>query len=277
MSLRARSVVYAYGTRRVLDGVSIELSPGEVVGLVGANGAGKSTLLRTLAGLVPPESGVVEWDGRDLRIVSRRELARTIGFVPQQVRVSFPVPVAHFVGLGRFAHESILGASDVGHVAAVERALARMGAADLARRRTDQLSGGEFRRVVVAQALAQDPRVLLFDEPVQQLDLEHQLEVMEFARAFAREPGRAVAVVLHDLGLAARYCDRLVVLQSGRVVAEGAPAGVLTPEVVGRVFGVRAEITRCAATGAVLVVPVERARAETSRPDARVEDLGNMP
>lgn len=255
--LSATGLRFDYGGAPVLDGVSLEVAEGRLVGLVGPNGAGKSTLLACLHGGLWPSAGSVRLDGRELEPLSRREVARAIAVVPQRCEVVFPVPVEHFVGLGRFAHQGFFAGAGAADRAAVAAALERMRLVALASRPVNELSGGEFRRVLLAQALAQEPRLLLLDEPIQQLDLRHQLEVMEFTREFAHQAGRAALVVLHDLALAARYCDELVLLAQGRVVARGAPAAVLTEASLRAVWGVRASIENSPATGSLQVVPVE--------------------
>jgi iron complex transport system ATP-binding protein len=257
--LRAEGIAYAYGREPVLEGVGLEVSEGTLLGLVGPNGAGKSTLLRCLYGSVQPSAGTVRLGDREVGSLSRREVARSIAVVPQNCHPAFPVSVAHFVGMGRFAREPLLGGPSREDEAKVLACLGEMGLADLADRAVDELSGGEFRRVLIAQALAQEPRLLLFDEPVQQLDLLHQLEVMEFARAFTRRGGTAGGIVLHDLGLAARYCDVVTLLHLGRIVATGTPEEVFTVDRVRSAWGVEASIQRCPATGALQVIPVSPA------------------
>src|SRR5205085_9620638 len=168
-----------------------------------------------------------------------------LAVVPQSTNPALPVSVSYFVGLGRFAREPFLGGPTGEDRRAVRRALEEMALVELASRPIDELSGGEMRRVLSAQALAQEPRVLLLDEPVQQLDLLHRLSVMEFARAFTRRGGTAGVVVLHDLSLAARYCDTLVLLDRGRVVASGPPHVVLTRENLASVYGVESSIEPC--------------------------------
>lgn len=265
MILQVRDLGFDYGRKPVLSDVSFDLAPGVLLGLVGPNGAGKSTLLRCLHGALRARKGSVQLDGKELDTYSRKEIARIVGVVPQQCEVLFPVSVRHFVGLGRFAHERWLGGASSADVRVVSACLAELGLELLADRPVNELSGGEFRRVLIAQALAQDPRLLLFDEPVQQLDLLHQLEVMEFARAFTRRENRAAVVVLHDLTLAARYCDQLALLQRGRVVTLGTPEAVLTEAQVRNVWDVTVAVERHAATGTLVVVPLTRSGTSDNR------------
>ncbi len=257
MKLTATGICFNYGRTTVLDDVSIDVPEGELLGVVGPNGAGKSTLLRCLHGSIRPRAGTVTLDDKPLSEYSRKEVARAIAVVPQRCEIAFPVSVRHFVGLGRFAREAWLGGPSKVDRDVVRKSLDEMRLDPLGDRPVDELSGGEFRRVLIAQALAQEPRILLFDEPVQQLDLLHQLDVMEFARAFTRRESTSAVVVLHDLALAARYCDQLVLMQKGHVVARGKPDDVITPESVQEVWNVRAAIERSPATGTIHVVPIE--------------------
>jgi len=260
--ITATDVVFAYGRHRVLDGVTLHVPEGRLVGLVGPNGAGKSTLLRCLHGGLRPAGGRIEVQGTALASLRPAEVARRVGVVPQNSSPAFPVSVAWFVGMGRFARERFLGGPTVTDREVVRRCLAELALTDIADQPVDELSGGEFRRALIAQALAQEPRILLLDEPVQQLDLLHQLEVMEFARAFTRRGGTAAVVVLHDLGLAARYCDTVALLHRGRIRASGPPATVLTAANVAAVYGVEAVIRPCAETGSLQVVAVRPAPPE---------------
>lgn len=257
MILQAADIVFGYRKDTLLDGIDLDVATGQLLGLVGPNGAGKSTLLRCLHGALRPRQGTVRLDGAPIAAMSRREVARQIGVVPQSCLPAFPTTVAHFVGMGRFAREPMLGGPRREDESRVLQCLQEMQLADLADRSVLELSGGEFRRVLIAQALAQDPRILLFDEPVQQLDLLHQLEVMEFARAFTRRGDTAGVIVLHDLGLAARYCDVIAVLHRGRIVALGSAEQVFTPATLREVWGVEAWLEHCPATSALQVVPLQ--------------------
>lgn len=216
----------------VLDGVNLTVGPGEFVGLIGPNGAGKTTLLRAAMGLLPA-------DGRsNLAVLAPRARARAAGFLPQAREVAWPVSVAALVALGRGPHLGPGGLSDEDR-AAVDRAMARMRIGALAERPATALSGGELARVLIARVLAQETPLILADEPTAGLDPAAQIATMQVFAGLAQE-GRGVVVALHDLGLAARHCTRLVALAGGRIAAEGAPAEVLAPEVLARVFGIEA-------------------------------------
>jgi iron complex transport system ATP-binding protein len=242
----------------VVSEVAVAVEAGELVGLIGPNGAGKTTLLRAVTGGARVLSGEVMLDGRSLYSLARKEVARLVGVLPQQTATGFAFSARSFVEMGRHAHLSgfaaTLGRADT---AAVDRALMLTGTEHLASERLDRLSGGDVQRLTLAQALAQEPRVLLLDEPTSHLDLNHRLEVLDAVRALA-DGGLAVLAVFHDLDMAARYSDRLAVVADGGIGVQGPPAVVLTSETLSAVFGVRAVIGRDAVTGAVQVTPVVR-------------------
>ncbi len=252
--VEVRGVRHAYGARLAVDGVSFTAREGEFVGLLGPNGAGKSTLIRLVAGLLAPGGGTVRLAGVDPHATPRRLVARVCALVPQEPRLDWPFTVRDVVMMGRSARQGLLAIPDREDLGAVDGALAACDLLHLAGRRVDALSGGERRRVFFARALAQEPRVLLLDEPTAFLDLAHQVAAMEMARVAARG-GLCVVAVLHDLNLAAAACDRLVALRDGRVVAEGRPAEVLTEARVREVWGVPVWRGENGATGATVVLP----------------------
>jgi iron complex transport system ATP-binding protein len=245
---------FAYDRSLALEDVSLSARPGEFVGLVGPNGAGKSTLLRLVAGLLAPTRGAVRLAGLDPHAAPRRAVARVCAVVPQEPRVAWPFTVREVVMMGRAPRQGVLALPGRFDVGAVAGALEACDLVHLADRRVDALSGGERRRVFFARALAQEPRVLLLDEPTAFLDLGHQVAAMRMARVAARG-GLCVVAVLHDLNLAAAACDRVVVLSRGRVVADGAPGEVLTEARVREVWGVPVWRGENAATGAPVVLP----------------------
>ncbi|MDZ7704969.1 MAG: heme ABC transporter ATP-binding protein [Trueperaceae bacterium] len=229
MSLVAQNLRFAYGDVPVVDGLSLTLSPGEIVGVVGPNGAGKSTLVRLLAGGLEPSSGVVTLDDKNISSLTRFHLARRLAVVPQGGTLPGGFRVHEIVTMGRTPHVGLFSRETTNDMDVVTRALHRTDTWRLRDRRADALSGGEQQRVVLARALAQDPDYLLLDEPTNHLDLRYQVDVLRFVR---REAARGVGalVVLHDLNLAARACHRLVVLAKGREVAHGTPHEVLRAE-----------------------------------------------
>jgi iron complex transport system ATP-binding protein len=220
--LQADGLVGVLGGRRVVDGVSLSLHPGQWVALVGPNGAGKSTLLQLLAGLLPAEAGGVALLGRPLADWPPRERATRMAWLAQQGEVEAELPARSLVELGRLPRHGLLGAPDAADAAAVARVMAETETAALAGRRLSELSGGERQRVLVARALAVEAPVLLLDEPVAHLDAPHQIALLRGLRQRARD-GAAVAVVLHDLNLALA-ADRVLLMARGRLVADGAPA-----------------------------------------------------
>jgi len=222
--LEARQLSVALGGRRIVHPLDLALGKGELVGLIGANGSGKSTLLRALAGLLPAESGSVSLGGKPLHQVPLREVARTMAYLPQSPECHWPLTADRVVALGRLPFQGSSTTLDAQHIT---RALGAVDALYLRERPVTELSGGERARVFLARALAGDPALLLIDEPAAGLDPYHQLQLMELLQALARE-GRGVLVVLHDLGLAARFCGRLFLLDGGKLIASGRPEAVLT-------------------------------------------------
>jgi iron complex transport system ATP-binding protein len=235
--LRFEGLAVELGGRTILSGIDFEVSPGEVVGLVGCNGVGKTTLLRLANGALDASEGHVRLGGESVSALSRRRLARGVALVPQDLHVPFPFRVGELVLMGRAPHQPLVGLESESDVDLALEALERLGIGDLADRAITTLSGGERQLVLFARALVQDPDVLLLDEPTAFLDLKHRVEVLREVRAFARS-GRSVLIVSHDLSLAARSCDRIVLLGSGRVAAVGRPVEVLTPENLRSAFGI---------------------------------------
>jgi iron complex transport system ATP-binding protein len=235
--LAARALRVAYGEREVLHGIDLRLQSGEIVALLGPNGAGKTTLLRALSGLLTPSSGTVELAGRALESLTRAEIARAIAVVPQDVPSAPGFTVRDVVAMGRAPHQTAWLRERSEDAEVIARVLARCGLAEFADRTFSALSGGERKRVLVAQALAQSPSVLLLDEPSAFLDLRHAVTLFELAREEA-SAGVAVAAIVHDLGLAARYADRAVLLVDGAIAAEGPPREVLDEAQITAAFGV---------------------------------------
>ena len=244
--IAARELAFGYplagGRRReVLRGVDLAVRPGELLVLVGTNGSGKTTLLRLLAGVLAPRAGELELFGRPAAAWSRIELARRVAVLPQGLELPAGFRVGELVAMGRLPHARAWFGSTAEDDEAVERALVDADALELAGRTADELSGGERQRVLVAMALAQEPQLLLLDEPTLHLDLAHQLAVLETIRRLRAQRGIAVVAVLHDLALAAAVAPRVAVLDRGRLVADGAPSAVLSPGLIRRVFNVEAE------------------------------------
>ncbi len=254
MTLEIEALEVRYGTLRAVGPTTLALVPGELVGLVGPNGAGKSSLVKATAGVLPA-SGRLWLSGRPLEHMSALERARNVAYLPQAPAAHWPLAARDLVALGRLPHRAFGARREAEDAAAVEWALAECGAAAFADRRTDELSGGERARVLLARALAVCAPVLLADEPIQFLDPYHQLEIMQVLRRYAG-PETIVVAVLHDLALAARFCTRIVLLTRGEVVEDGPPERVLTREVLARHYRVEPYLARH--EGECVVLPWRR-------------------
>ncbi|MGH3816015.1 MAG: ABC transporter ATP-binding protein [Pseudonocardiaceae bacterium] len=232
--ITARDISFAYDRKLVLDGVDLDVTPGRVVGLIGPNGSGKTTLLRLLYAALTPKAGLVTVDGHDVAALGAAEVARRLAVVAQEAPPELPISVADMVLLGRSVHRSAFQRYTTEDHQAAAAALRRVGARDLADRNFGSLSGGEKQRALIARTLAQEAEHLLLDEPTNHLDIRYQHEILELVRAL----GVATVVVLHDLNLAARYCDQLVLLNHGTVAHGGATDDVLVPDVLEPVYEV---------------------------------------
>jgi len=255
VTIRLDALGVSLGRRAVLDHVDARFGPGALVGVIGPNGAGKSTLARAMLALVPPAAGRVLVDGEEAHGMDRAALARRIAYLPQGQSLHWPLTVERLVGLGRLPHLGPLSRLAPADAKAVERAMARADVAHLRSRIATELSGGERARVLLARALAVEAPALIADEPLASLDPGHQIEVMELLATEARA-GALVVVILHDLTMAARHCDRLLLLDRGRIVADGPPRTVLDADRLALVYGIRAAIDLSGPRP--LVVPLSR-------------------
>ncbi|MGV1757415.1 ABC transporter ATP-binding protein [Rhizobium sp. P44RR-XXIV] len=245
MSIAVDKVTFAAGNTLIVNGISLTVEKGKVLGLLGPNGSGKSSLLRLICRLRKVKSGVIRLGGDDIASISRGDIARRVALVEQQATTDMQVTVIDVVRLGRTPHRGPLSSWSAGDDIAVFDALARVGMRDRAGQLWQTLSGGERQRVHIARALAQTPSELLLDEPTNHLDIQHQLDIL----GLVSKLDVTSIVALHDLNLAAMFCDSLAVLQKGEVVAAGPPEEVLTQELIERVFGVRAHVQKSAVHG----------------------------
>lgn len=272
MRITVQGVSVNYVSHPALADVNLSVADGEILAIVGPNGAGKSTLLRAIAGALRPQKGVVYLDFRNVREFSVRERARILAMVEQGMVPSFDFTVRELVEFGRIPHKGRFSGWSAQDEAAVERALQLTGLANMAHRRWSELSGGERQRALLAMAFAQEPKVLVLDEPTAHLDIAHQIELMQLVTAWA-EKGMTVIMALHDLNLAAAFAHRLVLLSQGRIVAQGKPQEVLVPSILREVFGQDALVRVNPYTGKVYVhFLLERRR--TPRKMGRVLILG---
>ena len=237
MTLLARDLTVRYPglDRPAVDGVSLEVLPGELLAMGGPNGSGKTTILRALLGVIQPAAGQVLLEGRPIREWKRNDVARRVGVVAQREESWLPLTVLEVVQMGRYPHLGPLSPLRLEDRTAVERALQRADVTELITRTVDTLSGGEWQRVRIARALAQEPLVLVLDEPSSALDVRHEMEVMELVRALV-DDGIACLMISHQLNLSARYADRMVLMDQGRLAAAGSPGEVMTVPVLSRVF-----------------------------------------
>ncbi|ATG54692.1 ABC transporter [Brachybacterium ginsengisoli] len=268
MSLTVQNLSFAYGSRTILEDISFEVAPGAFCALLGPNGSGKSTLVKAIAGVHRAKAGVVTVEGRRTSALGRRELAKVVGYVPQAGDAPFDLSVREAVMLGRTPHFGISPRPE--DRAAVEDAIVRMGLTDIAEQSLSELSGGQAQRALIARALAQDTRVLLLDEPTSALDLRYQIETLQLVRQITREEGISALIAIHDLNHAARYCDQVVVLHGGHLVADGTPEEALQEPTLRSVYEVDVEV---AAQGGGVEVRPRVDEAGFTRTGRRLDEL----
>ncbi|MBD7994549.1 ABC transporter ATP-binding protein [Arthrobacter sp. Sa2CUA1] len=255
--LSGRGLRIGYEGRTVSEHLDVRIPPGSFTAIIGPNACGKSTLLRALSRLLKPASGQVFLQGRDIDSYPTREVARQLALLPQTSTAPDGITVADLVARGRFPHQSLLRQWSEADQQAVDAALAATGVQDLADRTVGELSGGQRQRVWLALVLAQDTPVLLLDEPTTFLDIAHQLEVLRLCRGLHRTGNYTLVTVLHELGMAFRFADHVIAMKDGRIVAQGTPAEIATPELMKEIYGIEALVIPDPATGGPLVVPLE--------------------
>ena len=238
MNLNIQDITFTYSSDAILDHVSLELGPSQILGIIGPNGAGKSTLVRCINNVLKPQCGNVFLDEQEVNKMSRREVARHIGYVPQSMPQTFPATVFDTVLMGRRPHANWRSSEE--DVDKVVEILDLVGIADFALRNYNELSGGEQQRVLLARALVQEVDILLLDEPTSNLDIKFQLDVLDTIKELVQERGLSVIMVIHDLNLASKYADKVVMLKKGKILAVGDPVATFTPENILYVYGVEA-------------------------------------
>ncbi|GAA0206776.1 ABC transporter ATP-binding protein [Corynebacterium riegelii] len=255
MMLQVRNLKVSYGATVIVDGIDLDVPQGGVTTLIGPNGCGKSTLLRAAAGLIACDRGTVTLNGVDTAKLKRREIARQLAVLPQTPVAPEGLTVRDLVSRGRHPHQSWLRQASAEDARAVDAVMELTNIAEFADRPLERLSGGQRQRAWIAMVLAQDTPLVFLDEPTTYLDLSHSVEVLSLVRRLADQEGRTVLMVLHDLNLAARYSDQLIVMQRGEVRAVGAPAEVVTESLLSRVFDLPAVVASDPVSGGPLVVP----------------------
>ncbi|BBC96860.1 iron complex transport system ATP-binding protein [Streptomyces phaeogriseichromatogenes] len=261
--LSAEHVTLAYDQRVIAEQLSVEIPDHSFTVIVGPNACGKSTLLRALSRMLKPSQGKVLLDGQAIGSLPAKQVARTLGLLPQSAVAPEGITVADLVGRGRYPHQGLLRQWSTEDERVVQESMRQTGVAELAERYVDELSGGQRQRVWIAMALAQQTPLLLLDEPTTYLDIQHQIDVLDLCAELHETQGRTLVAVLHDLNHAARYATHLIALRGGEVIAEGAPNDIVTAELVERVFGLKCQVIEDPETGTPLVVPAARkARAQ---------------
>jgi iron complex transport system ATP-binding protein len=264
--LTATALQAGYGDSLILDGLDLAVAAGRITVIVGANACGKSTLLRTLSRLIVPRLGQVVLDGKSIHKTPPRELAKTLGLLPQSPIAPEGITVADLVSRGRHPHQGLFARWTLEDEEAVASALVATGTQDLAERPVDELSGGQRQRVWIAMALAQKTDLLLLDEPTTFLDISHQIEVLDLLTDLNHARGTTIVMVLHDLNLAARYADFLVAMLHGKIHALGSPREVLTEDTVRDVFGLESRIIEDPTSGTPIMLPIGRHRMALHHP-----------
>ncbi|MER7776064.1 ABC transporter ATP-binding protein [Streptomyces sp. NPDC096191] len=256
--LTAENVTLAYDQRVIAEKLSVEIPDNSFTVIVGPNACGKSTLLRALSRMLKPAQGRVLLDGSVIQSMPAKQVARTLGLLPQSSIAPDGITVGDLVGRGRYPHQGLLRQWSTEDERVVQESMAQTGVSELAERYVDELSGGQRQRVWIAMALAQQTPLLLLDEPTTYLDIQHQIDVLDLCAELHEEQGRTLVAVLHDLNHAARYATHLIALRDGEIIAEGAPGDIVTADLVERVFGLRCQVIDDPETGTPLVVPAAR-------------------
>ncbi|MFQ6392823.1 ABC transporter ATP-binding protein [Nocardia sp. KC 131] len=254
--LSAEDITLGYGDRVIIDGLSIDIAPGVITTVIGPNGCGKSTLLRSLGRLLRPQQGRVLLDGKAISSLKTKDVARVVGMLPQSPVAPEGLTVADLVARGRHPHQSWIRQWSATDEAEVMTALEQTGIADLADRPLDELSGGQRQRAWISMALAQGTDILLLDEPTTYLDLAHSVEVLDLVDRLHDDLGRTVVMVLHDLNLAIRYSDELIVMRAGNIVAKGKPGDIIDAALLREVFDLAASVLEDPVSGRPMIVPI---------------------
>jgi len=256
--LQGDALTLGYDKKIVAENLTVAIPDGELTVIIGPNACGKSTLLRTLSRLVSPLKGQVLLDGNAIAHYATKEVARRLGLLPQSSNAPAGISVSELVARGRYPHQSLFGRWQQDDETAVQQAMQATGVADLAQQQVDTLSGGQRQRVWIAMVLAQQTPLLLLDEPTTWLDIAHQIELLELMQDLNQQHGRTLVVVLHDLNQACRYASHLIAMRDGKIIAEGKPAEIVTPELIEAIYGLRCIIINDPVAGTPMIVPLGR-------------------
>lgn len=257
-TLEANNLVTGYDKKIILDGVSISIPKNKVSVIIGANACGKSTLLKTLVRLIKPKSGEILIDGKKVTSIASKELAKTLGLLPQSPVVPEGITVLDLVTRGRFPYQNFMKGLTKDDMNAVENALELMNITELRDRCVDELSGGQRQRVWIAMALAQDTDILFLDEPTTYLDLQYQVEILDLLTDLNKKKGTTIVMVLHELNLTARYADYVFAVKNGNIISEGSPNDIVTPNLIKEVFNLNCDVIQDPVSATPLIVPIGR-------------------
>lgn len=255
--VETENLCFAYNSWDILKNINLSVSKGEIVGIIGPNGAGKSTLIKLLAGLYEAGDGSIRIQQKNIRNYGRKELARQIGYVPQSIDLFHSFSVREIIAMGRFPHLAGFRKEDANAAMVIERAIQQMDLEQLQHRSLRDISGGEQQRAIIASAIAQEAPLFLLDEPTSALDLEHQQKIYRLLKDLAENQERTIVIVTHDINLAAQFCSRLIMLDKGKVVAEGKPEMVLEFNLIQKVYGIKVYIDVNPFTGSLYILPYD--------------------
>lgn len=260
MNLCINNVTFSYNSTNVLQNITFRAEEGEIIGIIGPNGAGKSTLLKCINFSLKPKGGAILIDNKNLFQLDRKEIARNIGVVPQNLGINFPFTAFDIVLMGRTPYLGQIDRESLDDIRIAKEAMKITNTEHLAERSIDEISGGERQRVIIARALAQQPKILLLDEPTLHLDINHQLDILELAKELARNTKMIVILVSHDLNLSSRYSDKLILLQSGKIFAIGKPEEVITKENMMDIYRIEIEMNYNTEIKPFTIVPLRNIR-----------------
>lgn len=257
-TFQTKNIQSGYDNKTILEDVSLEIPSNQISIIIGANGCGKSTLLKTMSRLIKPTNGEVLLDGKSIHHMAPKQLAKTLGLLPQSPVVPEGITVADLVGRGRFPHQTLFKGWSKEDYQAVSDALEMMNITEFANRNIDELSGGQRQRVWIAMALAQQTDILFLDEPTTYLDITYQVEILDLLTDLNRQYGTTIVMVLHDINLSARYADYLFTVKKGQLIAEGAPSDILTSELIKETFNLDCQVISDPVSNTPLIIPIGR-------------------